>query len=150
MDEVGLMVVGIDSDGLLHGGRGGVDRGCSCPSSVCGRRPPPRVIGSKPIHLLKAEDMDRANDMDSLYADIGAKNKEDAEKLVKLGDQIVLPPGANLRRGFLKARLWTTGLVATPLSRRSEQHDFDLVGAFTVQEEVGLRCGVAAIRLSPI
>ena len=128
-------------------------RGCSCPSRVWGADRRPGVIGSKPIHLLKAEDMDRANDMDSLYVDIGAKNKEDAEKLVKLGDQIVFATRCEpLGEGFRRARLWTTGLAATPLSRRSRS---SMTSTLSAPSRFRKRSACAArawrrIRLSPI
>jgi endoglucanase len=154
MDEVGLMVVGIDSDGLLHvEAAGGVDPRVLVSKLVyVGADRRPGVIGSKPIHLLKAEDMDRATDMDSLYVDIGAKNKEDAEKLVGLGDLIVFATRCEpLGEGFLKGKAMDdrVGCYAI-IEALKKQHDFDLVGAFTVQEEVGLRgAGVAAYQVKP-
>jgi len=154
MDEVGLMVVGIDSDGLLHvEAAGGVDPRVLVSKLVCvGADRRPGVIGSRPIHLLRAEDMDRATDMDSLYVDIGAKNKEDAEKLVKLGDQIIFATRCEpLGEGFLKGKAMDdrVGCYAI-IEALKKQHDFDLIGAFTVQEEVGLRgAGVAAYQVKP-
>lgn len=43
-------------------------------------------VGAKPIHLIKKEDRDKAVPVDELYIDIGAKDKEDAEKYVSIGD----------------------------------------------------------------
>jgi putative aminopeptidase FrvX len=46
----------------------------------------PGVIGSKPIHLQKPPERERAFTMQELLIDIGAKSKEEAEGLVKLGE----------------------------------------------------------------
>lgn len=154
MDEVGLMVVGANSDGLLHiAASGGVDPRVLVSKMVyVGAEHRPGVIGSKPIHLLKAEDMDRATDMDSLFVDIGAKSKEDAEKLVKVGDQVIFATRCEeMGDGFIKGKAMDdrVGCYAI-IEALKKQRDFDLYGAFTVQEEVGLRgAGVAAYQVKP-
>ena len=48
------------------------------------------VIGAKPIHLQKRQEWTRALGIDELYIDIGAKSKEEAEKLVQIGDYYVI------------------------------------------------------------
>lgn len=154
MDEVGLMVVGFESNGLLHvDSVGGVDPRVLVSKMVyVGRNKLPGVIGFKPIHLLEREDMDRATKMDALLVDIGAKNKEDAEKLVKLGDPVVFATKCEpLGDGFMKGKAFDDRVGCCAIIEALKvQHDFDLYGAFTVQEEVGLRgAGVAAFQIEP-
>lgn len=50
------------------------------------------VIGKKPIHLMKAEERTKASKVTSLWIDIGAKDKKEAMKSVRLGDYITLDP----------------------------------------------------------
>lgn len=154
MDEVGLMVVGFESNGLLHvGSVGGVDPRVLVSKTVyVGRDKRPGVIGSKPIHMLKREDMDRATELDALRVDIGAKNKEDAEKLVKLGDPVVFATKCEpIGDGFMKGKAFDDRVGCCAIIEALKvQHDFDLYGVFTVQEEVGLRgAGVAAYQVEP-
>ncbi|MEA4883049.1 MAG: M42 family metallopeptidase [Clostridia bacterium] len=156
MDEVGLMVKGFESDGLLRvASAGGVDPRVLVSKMVYvgrGSEKHPGVIGSKPIHLLKREDMDRATDIKSLYVDIGASSKEEASKLVQIGDPISFATKCEpIGEGFIRGKAFDdrAGCCGV-IEALKAQHDFDLYGAFTVQEEVGLRgAGVAAFRIKP-
>ncbi|NLG26255.1 MAG: M42 family metallopeptidase [Clostridiales bacterium] len=154
MDEVGLMVAGFDSDGLIKvEASGGVDPRVLVskvvyvgPSSRLG------VIGSKPVHLMKPEEFEKALGIDALTVDIGANGREDAEKLVKLGDQITIATDfAELGSGYYKGKAFDDRVGCLALIESLKvQRDYDLYAAFTVQEEVGLRgAGVAAYRVKP-
>ena len=154
MDEVGLMVVGFDSDGLIKvEAAGGVDPRVLV-SKVVYVGPDKRVgvIGSKPVHLMRREEFEKALDMDALTVDIGASSREDAEKMVKLGDQITFATQfGELGNGYLKGKAFDdrVGCLAL-IEALKTKRDFDLYAAFTVQEEVGLRgAGVAAYRVKP-
>lgn len=154
MDEVGLMVVGFDSDGLIKvEAAGGVDPRVLV-SKVVYVGPDKRVgvIGSKPVHLMRREEFEKALDMDALTVDIGASSREDAEKMVKLGDQITFATQfGELGNGYLKGKAFDdrVGCLAL-IEALKTKRDFDLYAAFTVQEEVGLRgAGVAAYSVKP-
>src|SRR5437764_7387335 len=78
IDEIGLHVTHINSDGYLHvGGVGGWD-----PVVLIAQRVRIQtrqgaiqgVIGRRPIHLLKEEERKRAPELKELYIDIGAKD----------------------------------------------------------------------------
>jgi putative aminopeptidase FrvX len=90
IDEIGLHISHIDDDGYLRFGQvGGWDA-----SVLIGQRvrirtregDVPGVIGSKPIHLLKDEDRRKVPELKELYIDLGAKDGEEAGKLVRIGD----------------------------------------------------------------
>ncbi len=90
IDEIGLHISHIDDDGYLRFGQvGGWDA-----SVLIGQRvrirtregDVPGVIGRKPIHLLKDEDRRKVPELKELYIDIGAKDAEEAGKLVRIGD----------------------------------------------------------------
>lgn len=153
MDEVGLMVKSIDTSGLLRfAAVGGVDERILLAKTVLvGKDRVPGVIGLKPVHLLKPEERQKAPDIDSLYIDIGASTKEEAEKLVRVGDYAsfstkYLEMGQTARGKALDDRVGCA-LLADLLKQR---YPFDLYGVFAAQEEVGLRgARVAAYRLAP-
>ncbi len=98
IDEIGLFVSHIDDDGFLwFGPIGGWD-----PQNLVGQRVIVRgsgggeeaevhgVIGKKPIHLLEPDDRKKPSEIKHMHIDIGAKDKEDAEKRVCVGDPAVL------------------------------------------------------------
>ncbi len=88
MDEVALMVTHIDGDGYLRfDSVGGIDPRILPGKHVAvGRRKIHGVIGVLAPHLAKDEE--KAPKMEDLFIDIGAKNKEDAEQVVAVGDLI--------------------------------------------------------------
>ena len=94
IDEIGLHVTHIDDDGFLHfGSIGGWDT-----VVLIGQRigiatrggPVAGVIGRKPLHLLKDEDRKHVPELKDLVIDIGAKDGEEARKLVRIGDFAVI------------------------------------------------------------
>jgi len=90
LDEVGLMVVNIDDSGLLKFVPvGGIDKRVLVSKPVkVGKDKIQGVIGAKPIHLQKRTEWENALDIEDLYIDIGVNNKEEAEKLVSIGDYV--------------------------------------------------------------
>lgn len=141
MDEVGLMVVGHDSSGMLKVHEvGGIDtRILPGVRVLVGPKKIPGVIGAKPVHLLGGGERDKAPDMDSLRVDIGARNKEAAEGKVKLGTRIgfdsrFMELGPTVRGKALDNRAGCAMLIH--VLREAERYAFDLWAAFTVQEEV--------------
>ena len=88
MDEVGLIVNHISSDGLLgFACVGGIDaRVLIARQTFVGAKRLPGVIGIKPVHLTKQEERKKIPDIDDLYIVIGAQNAEEAEQFVRLGD----------------------------------------------------------------
>lgn len=82
MDEVGLMVTDITSDGYLKFDEvGGIDRRVLPGKRVCvGRNGLNGVIGVKPIHLTNGDEKTAVPKMNDMYIDIGAESREDALK----------------------------------------------------------------------
>ncbi len=154
MDEVGLMIVHIESTGFLRFRPvGGIDpRVLLSKVVLVGKDKVPGVIGVKPVHLLKPEERAEVADIESMYIDIGAKSKEDAAASVRIGDYATFAVqfgemGERLVKG--KALDDRTGCaVLVDLLRRD--YPCDVYGVFTVQEEVGSRgARVAAHALAP-
>ncbi|HPT83577.1 MAG TPA: M42 family metallopeptidase [Limnochordia bacterium] len=154
MDEVALMIVGIDKDGYLKFRPiGGVDpRILVAKTVVVGKKKTPGVIGSKPIHLQRPEEREKPFTIQEMVIDIGAKSKEEAEKLVKLGDIAYFTTAyEELAGGRIKAKALDDRVgCALAIRLLQEEVSFPLIAAFTVQEEVGLRgAGVAAYQVEP-
>ena len=97
MDEIGFLVRRIEDNGLLRIERvGGVPEKClqGQPVTVCGTSGLlPGVIGTRSHHLTPPEERLRIPPFDELYVDIGARNREEAERLgVRVGIPITYAP----------------------------------------------------------
>jgi len=154
MDECGLMVSSIDKSGLLRFRKvGGLDdRVLVSKHVVIGSKRVAGVIGAKAIHLQKPEERNQVITLSNLYIDIGAKSKEEAERLVKLGDYAVFATEFGyLSESVVKGKSFDDRAGCAVLAEvLREEYAFTLYGAFTVQEEIGLRgAGVAAYALEP-
>lgn len=154
MDEVGLMVTSITDDGYLKFDFvGGVDRRVAIGKRVLvGEKAVPGIIGIKAYHLVSREEEKKVPKTDSLYIDIGAKDKESAEKLVKLGDCAVFDSDwVEFGAGLVKAKALDDRVgCAVMLALLKEDLPMDVTFAFTVQEEVGTRGAFgAAFRVTP-
>lgn len=148
MDEVGMIVEKIEDNGMLRYDEAGLDaRVCVSKRVVIGKDNLPGVIGAKAIHQQTREEFGRALKHDELYIDIGAKDKADAEKYVKVGDYVCFNTkfaffGDNLVSG--KALDDRIG-CAILMELLKNDYDCDFTAAFTVQEENGLRGAHAAV-----
>ncbi len=154
MDEVALMVMGIEKNGMLKfSAVGGVDpRVLVAKTVVVGEKQTHGIIGAKPIHLQKPDERTRALAIDDLLIDIGARKQEEAEALVSIGDYAYFTTkfeefGAERFKGKAFDDRVGCSLLVDLLS---EPLPVDLFAVFTVQEEVGLRgAGPAAYAVEP-
>ena len=149
MDEVGVIVTRITEDGFLKFDFvGGVDRRVAIGKPVLiGQGKVPGIIGLKAIHLTTREERKKVPKTESLYIDIGAKDKKSAEKLVELGDYgtFVCEPEA-FGGGLLKARAIDDRVgCAVMLKLLEEDLPLDVTFTFTAQEEVGTRGAFGAV-----
>ena len=90
MDEVGLIVTSATEDGYLRiAAAGGIDPRVLVSKRVTvGDDKLPGVIGAVPIHLQSAAERKHVLSMDELLVDIGAKNKDEAERKAPMGTYI--------------------------------------------------------------
>ncbi|MCR4403626.1 MAG: M42 family metallopeptidase [Firmicutes bacterium] len=156
MDEIGLMITYIEKSGVLRFYPvGGVDpRVLVSKQVLVGKDRVPGVIGAKPIHLQKHDEAEKPFELEGMYIDIGAKDKDEAEKLVKLGDGVIFATQyAEIGSGRAKAKAFDDRAgcaVIAELLARDRRWNFTLQAVFTVQEEVGARgAQVAAYALQP-
>ncbi|MGI6238413.1 MAG: M42 family metallopeptidase [Christensenellales bacterium] len=149
MDEVGMIVIGINENGLIsYETVGGIDARVVISKRVLiGEKAVPGVIGAKAIHLQSAEERERVLGHSDLYIDIGAKDKAAAERLVSPGDYISFDSDWTLfGDGFVKAKALDDRIGCLSMLRALEhEYPVNLVCAFTTQEEVGTR-GARVVR----
>ncbi len=151
MDEVGLMVLGFDSDGAIrfHEVGGIDDRILPGTRVLVGKDRIPGVVSWVPIHLNKSEE---TVSMDRLRIDVGANSKDGAQNGIERGDLIAFDSrleelGPTVRGKAFDDRAGCASLIKLI---QGEPFPFDLCVAFTVQEEVGLRgAKVAAQHFAP-
>ncbi|MBT4484461.1 MAG: M42 family peptidase, partial [Candidatus Latescibacteria bacterium] len=104
------------------------------------------VIGKPPIHLMSGEDRDKATKIKDICIDIGAKDKQDTESIISIGDPITYTYDfMELRNGLASARGFDdrigSFIVSEVLRNLSGLKELkaSVYGVSTVQEEIGLR-----------
>lgn len=158
-DEVGFMVMGIDSDGMLRFAPvGGIDpRVVLDKQVVVGKDRIPGVIGSKPIHLQDRAKPKQVIAFDKLMIDVGASSKDELDDKIKVGDYATfamtfqeLDTSPDGLRTVMGKALDDRAGCAILVELLKGEYTFDLYAVFTVQEEVGLRgARVAAYAIAP-
>lgn len=148
MDEVGFIVTYINEDGTLCFNEvGGVDT-----SVVIGRQVTvgsdaiSGVIGATAIHNLSKEQRESTPKYSDMYIDIGAESREDAEKIVSLGDSVHFDSEfTQLGKKYIKAKaIDDRAGCAAMIKLMREGVEYDTYFVFNVQEEVGLRGSMAS------
>jgi endoglucanase len=154
IDEVGFVVSGIDKDTgfLTFNPLGGWFDQVLLSQRVRVRTSKNDVLGviaAKPPHLLPEEEANKVVKKEQMFIDIGATNREDAERLgVRIGDAAVpWSPFMTLREGTIAMgkgfddRVGTFVAMETIRRLKEERinHPNTVFGVATVQEEVGLR-----------
>ncbi|MFN8567479.1 MAG: M42 family metallopeptidase [Kouleothrix sp.] len=105
------------------------------------------VVGSKPPHLLSAEDRKKVCEKKDMFIDIGAGSRAEAEAFgIRPGDPVVpvCPFTVMKNEKLLMAKAWDNRFgcaLAIEVMRRlkGQPHPNELYGVGNVQEEVGLR-----------
>lgn len=150
MDEIGFMVRGFDGDGLIRfSAIGGIDERI-LPGLRVRIGNLYGVIIWTPIHLNRDQNVVK---LSSLRIDIGATSKDDAASKVKPGDRIAFDSrfmeiGDKMMRGKAFDDRAGCSLLIDVL--QGDPYPVDVLAAFTVQEEIGLRgAKVAAFALKP-
>jgi len=157
MDEIGFMVTHIDEDGFVRFHTlGGFDPKTLTAQRVIihGKKDVIGVMGSKPIHVMSAEERLKLPKTTDFFIDLGM-NKKEVEKIVSLGDPItrergLIEMGNCVNCKSLDNRLAVFILIESLKELKNKKVPYDVYGVFTVQEEVGVRgANVAALEIKP-
>ncbi|MBW2526577.1 MAG: M42 family metallopeptidase [Deltaproteobacteria bacterium] len=175
VDEVGFVVAGVDSRGFLafNPVGGWFDQVLLAQRVVVRtRRGLVRgVIAAKPPHLIDPEDRKKLVAQDKMFIDIGASNRDEVKAMgVRVGDPVVPESSFStidkpvFEDGEAKGEtticmgkafddrigVFMAAEVVRRLAAEGGEHPNTVVGAATVQEEVGLRgAGTAAWVVEP-
>jgi endoglucanase len=148
MDEVGFMLVAEEGEGLYRFETvGGIDvRQLPGKAVLVGRDHLQGVIGARPIHLTTADERRRTIPLETLRIDLGPGGK------ARLGERATFATRFQRNGPVLIAKALDNRFgVATLIELlRHAPENIDLLAAFTVQEEIGLRgAKVAAHAFDP-
>lgn len=156
-DQIGMLIAYIDDLGFLYAQTiGGWD-----PQQLIGQAmtiwtetgPVAAVIARKPIHLLSEAERKKVVGLNELWLDIGAKDKAEAESLVRVGDGVTLELKCRALRNDRvsgpgmdnKAGMWTVmealrrSVDGPATGENKASLSCHLHSVATVQEEIGLR-----------
>lgn len=141
MDEVGFIITHITEEGYLKFAPvGGIE-----PEAVLTRRISVNgkigVAGSKAVHLMSKSEKDSAPEFSDFLLDIGAADKNEAEKYVSEGDfAYFVSDYCEFGDGFIKAKALDDRIGCMLLIELiNSELEYDTYFCFNVQEEVGLR-----------
>jgi len=146
IDEIGLIVTGIEEGFLKFACLGGLDARVIPATGVEIMTDPPLygVISVLPPHILDKKDTEKNFKIEDLYIDVGL-TKEEAKRLITPGTPGVIAPGIkNIGKNGIcgKAIDDRVGFVAILRALellKEEKLDVDLYVMASVQEEVGVR-----------
>ncbi|GAB7389065.1 M42 family metallopeptidase [Bacillaceae bacterium] len=159
MDEVAFLVTRIDEQGFVFfqplGGWWEQVLPAQRVQILTDRGPLDGVIGAVPPHVLSPEARKKPVEMKNLFIDIGADDREDAEKMGVRPGQPIVPvcPFTVMGNGKkLMAKAWDNrygcALAIELLKELQDQpHPNVVYAGATVQEEVGLRGAKTAAAL---
>lgn len=148
MDEIGIIITGIDENGFLRFANiGGVS-----PNVSLGQRV---MFSNGSLGVLSMEHLDNIKDLklDKMYIDIGAPSRDEAMKIVSIGDvacfyQQYAQLGDRIISKALDDRIGC--YVAIETIKRMQHSPNEVYFVFTVQEEVGIRgAKTAAYGINP-
>lgn len=156
MDEIGLIVSGIDEKGFISFVNiGGVDSRIlpACEVIIHGKKDIKGIIGAKPPHLQSAGEADKSVKIKDMAIDTGL-SAEEVKNIVSIGDSITFEQSVGMlkNRNYSGKTLDDRAGVAAILEvfRRVNEIDADLYASISTQEEVGLRgAGVSAFEIYP-
>jgi endoglucanase len=155
MDEIGFMVKHIDENGFLRFHTlGGFDPKTLTAQRVIvhGKKDLIGVMGSKPIHIMTAEEKTKHVNTHDFFIDLGLPHRE-VIKYVSIGNPItrdrqLIEMGECVNCKSIDNRVSVYVLIET--LRLLKNCPYDVYGVFSVQEEVGIRgANVAAHTINP-
>ena len=151
MDEIGFVVSHVDDNGFVRlVPLGGFD-----PKTLVAQRVRISghagqdllgVIGSKPIHILSADERKKAVEIKDLFVDCGRPAAE-VKALVELGDPVTLDQSFEVMGDALCCKAMDNRVSIWTLIRaleRVESREVAIYAVATAQEEVGLRGALTA------
>ena len=157
MDEIGFIISHIDDNGFLRfHPLGGFDPKTLTAQRVVvhGKKDLVGVMGTKPIHLMTAEERVKPLTLNDYFIDLGMK-KNEVIKSIEVGNTVtrereLIEMGDCVNCKSIDNRVAVFILIETLKELKDKKIPYDFYGVFTVQEEVGIRgAQVAAHHVDP-
>lgn len=158
LDEIGMLVKSIDEKGFIKMSNiGGIDSKVLLAQEVTihGKKDIFGVVGAKPPHLLKPDEVKKAVKMEDLSIDTGL-SAEEVKEIVSIGDVITFKvdpfvlQNNKLSSKSFDNRAGVTALIDIMENLTKINHEYDVFFVATSQEEVGLRgANIAAYNVKP-
>lgn len=152
MDEVGMVVTDIDDNGYLRFTNvGGIDSNVLLGKTVYVNETVRGVIGGKPVHLMNAEEREKAVPTHELTIDIGASSREEAEAVCSIGDYVNYEPFFEVCGDVIKAKSLDDRMgCAVLIELIRGGMPYDTWFAFSTREEIGnMGAQAAAYAIEP-
>jgi endoglucanase len=155
MDEIGFIITHVDDNGFCRFHTlGGFDPKTLTSQRVIvhGEEDLIGVMGSKPIHIMKPDERNKAPKIEDYFIDLGMP-AEEVKKKVPIGSPVtrergLIEMGDCVNCKSIDNRISVFILIET--LRQMKAPAFDVYGVFTVQEEVGIRgAQVATLKIQP-
>ncbi len=151
MDEVGMMITGIEKNGLLKFKTIGLrNQAILAKKVIIGEKKIPGVIGHKAIHLTNQAERNRVPELKEIFIDIGANSYEEVEKLIQVGDLATFDTKFKKEGDTIFGKALDNRIGCYILMELIIKNNIPGYYAFTVQEELGLRgARIVAFRIAP-
>ncbi len=155
MDEIGFLVSHIDDAGFVRFQTlGGFDPKTLTAQRVIihGKKDIIGVMGSKPIHVMNADERNKVAKIEDYFIDCGM-SKEELLEVIEIGNPItrqreLIEMGECVNCKSIDNRVAVYILIEA--LKAMDKPAFDVYAVFTVQEEVGIRgANVAAHSINP-
>ena len=157
MDEIGFIVNYIDDEGFIRfHPLGGFDPKTLTAQRVIvhGKKNFIGVMGTKPIHLMKADERKKGLELTDFFIDVGLP-KDEIEDLIPIGSPVtrereIIEMGNCINGKSLDNRISVFVLIETLHNLKDKELPYDLFAVFTAQEEVGIRgAQVSSLSIEP-
>lgn len=151
MDEISFITTDIDKDGFVRFYTlGGFDAKTLTAQRVIihGKEDVVGVMGTKPIHVMTADERAKALKVSDYFIDTGL-SAEKVNELISVGDPItrereLIEMGDCINAKSLDNRVSVYILIEVLKRLKGKEVPYDVYATFTVQEEIGLRGATAA------
>lgn len=149
MDEISYLVTHIDDDGFVRFHTlGGFDPKTLTSQKLVihGKKAVTGVMGTKPIHIMTAEERNKAPKIGDYFIDTGY-TKAELEEVIEVGDPITRLSSFDILGNCVNSKSLDNRVsvfILLEALRQISDPEYTVVAAFTVQEEVGLRGAITA------
>lgn len=156
MDEVGFMVTKIEKNGYIKFATvGGIEPSVLPAQTVVieGNESSFGVIGVRPIHMQKGDELENPIKKEGLYIDVSASSSEELNGKIEIGDPIYFNTKFSQIGNLVKGKAFDDRAgcaVLHTLISKNLVPDYDTYFVFTTQEEVGIRGSrISAFKIEP-